>query len=304
MDFSKKLITILGPTAVGKTKFASQLAYEFNGEIISADSRQVYIGMDIGTGKDYADYIVNGTRISSHLIDLVKPNCEFNLYLYTQLFKKSLNVIKEKKKLPFLVGGTGLYLSAVIQNYSLELVDFNSPRYNELEEYSTEDLAETLIKLKPELHNTTDLLEKDRIIKAIMIAEKSNDNNKTEDQLDYLVIGITDEREIVKERIRSRLKQRLQDGMVEEVEELLKKGITHDKLRFFGLEYKYLSMYLAGDLNYNDMSQKLTSAIIKFSKRQMTWFRKMEKEGVKIHWLKNNQQVEAKDLINSFVNLK
>ena len=220
----------------------------------------------------------------------------------SKVFKKALNVIKENKKLPFLVGGTGLYLSSVIQSYSLELVDFNSPRYNELELYSNEDLAETLIKLKPELHNTTDLLEKDRIIKAIMIAEKSNDNNKTEDQLDYLVIGITDEREIVKERIRSRLKQRLQDGMVEEVEELLKKGITHDKLRFFGLEYKYLSMYLAGELNYNDMYQKLTSAIIKFSKRQMTWFRKMEKEGVNIHWLKNNQQAEAKVLINSFIN--
>ena len=302
MNFSKKLITILGPTAVGKTKFASQLACDFNGEIISADSRQVYIGMDIGTGKDYEDYNVNGTEIKSHLIDLVKPNCEFNLYLFTQFFKKALSQIKENKKIPFLVGGTGLYLSAVIQNYSLELVDFNSPRFNELELHSTSELAEILIKLKPELHNTTDLLEKDRIIKAIMIAEKSNDNNKTEDQLDYLVIGITDEREIVKERIRLRLKQRLQNGMIEEVEELLKKGITHDKLRFFGLEYKYLSMYLAGELNYNDMYQKLASAIIKFSKRQMTWFRKMEKEGVNIHWLKNNQQAEAKVLINSFIN--
>ena len=136
MDFTKKLITILGPTAVGKTKFAAQLAYDFNGEIISADSRQVYIGMDIGTGKDYDDYLVNGTRINSHLIDLVKPNCEFNLYLYTQLFKKAFNLITENKNLPFLVGGTGLYLSSVIQNYSLELVDFNSPRFSQLEELS------------------------------------------------------------------------------------------------------------------------------------------------------------------------
>ena len=302
MDFSKKLITILGPTAVGKTKFAAQLANDFNGEIISADSRQVYIGMDIGTGKDYEDYIVNGTQINSHLIDLVKPNCEFNLYLYTQLFKKAFNQITKNKKLPFLVGGTGLYLSAVIQNYSLELVDFNSPRFSQLEEYSIDKLTQILIQIKPELHNTTDLIEKNRIIKAIMIAEKSNENNKNEDKIDYLIFGITEEREIVKERIRNRLKQRLQNGMIQEVEKLLKNGITNEKLRFFGLEYKYLSMYLAGELNYNDMYQKLESAIIQFSKRQMTWFRKMEKEGIKIHWLKNNQGIEANELITAFVN--
>ncbi len=304
MNFSKKLITILGPTAVGKTKFAAQLAYDFGGEIISADSRQVYIGMDIGTGKDYEDYLINGTQVRSHLIDLVKPNCEFNLYLYTQLFKKAFTQIIENKKLPFLVGGTGLYLSAVIQNYSLELVDFNSPRFSQLEEYPIEDLAKILLELKPELHNTTDLLDKERIIKAIMIAEKPKEDNAIDSPLDNLIIGITDEREVVKERIRNRLKQRLQGGMVQEVEELLKLGITHEKLRFFGLEYKFLSMYLAGELNYNDMYQKLASAIIQFSKRQMTWFRKMEKEGVKIHWLKNNQGNEAEGLITSFTNCK
>lgn len=304
MNFSKKLITILGPTAVGKTKFAAQLAYNFNGEIISADSRQVYIGMDIGTGKDYDDYIVNGTKIDTHLIDLVKPNCEFNLYLYTQLFKKAFHIINDNNKLPFLVGGTGLYLSAVIQNYSLELVDFNSPRFSQLEEYSIEHLTKILSSIKPELHNTTDLLEKERIIKAIMIAEKSSENNEIEAPIDNLIIGITDDREIVKERIRNRLKLRLQNGMIQEVEELLKIGITHEKLRFFGLEYKFISMYITGELNYNDMYQKLASAIIQFSKRQMTWFRKMEKEGVKIHWLKNNQVIDAQNLITSFVNLK
>jgi tRNA dimethylallyltransferase len=304
VNFSKKLITILGPTAAGKTKFAAQLAYDFDGEIISADSRQVYIGMDIGTGKDYKDYLIDGTQIRSHLVDLVKPNCEFNLYLYTQLFKKAFTQITENKKLPFLVGGTGLYLSSVIQNYSLELVDFNSPRFSQLAEYSIERLTQILKETKPELHNTTDLLDKERIIKAIMIAEKSKDENEAENQLDHLIIGISDEREIVKERIRTRLKQRLQGGMVQEVEELLKNGISHEKLRFFGLEYKYLSMYLEGELNYNDMHQKLASAIIQFSKRQMTWFRKMEKEGVKIHWLKNNQRIEAGELITSFINSK
>ena len=285
MNYSRKLITILGPTAVGKTKFASQLAYTFNGEIISADSRQVYIGMDIGTGKDYEDYIVNGTKIKSHLIDVVKPECEFNLYLFTQLFKNSFNEIIQNKKLPFLVGGTGLYLSSIIQKYQLNDADFNSERAKELENFTELELREILLKLQPKVHNTTDIIEKDRIIKAIIVAESKSEGKESE-EFSSLIIGLTDEREKVKERIRIRLKDRLNNGMIEEVERLIDSGISHEKLRFFGLEYKFLSMYLTGELNYNDMYQKLASAIIQFSKRQMTWFRKMEKGGIKIHWLK------------------
>lgn len=299
MNFSRKLITILGPTAVGKTKFASQLAYNFDGEIISADSRQVYISMDIGTGKDYKDYIVNNTRIRTHLIDVVKPECEFNLYLFTRLFKNSFNEIIQNKKLPFLVGGTGLYLSAVIQKYHLNEVDFNSKRAKELASFTENELREILYKLNPKLHNTTDITEKARIIRAILIAESEN-NFENNNDIDFLIIGLTDEREKIKERIRLRLKERLENGMIEEVERLIGSGITHEKLRFFGLEYKFLSMYLTGELNYNDMYQKLASAIVQFSKRQMTWFRKMEKEGINIHWLKNYQLSEAELLIKSF----
>lgn len=302
MNFSKKLITILGPTAVGKTKFASQLAYNLNGEIISADSRQVYIGMDIGTGKDYEDYIVNGTKIKSHLIDVVKPECEFNLYLFNQLFKNSFNNIIQNKKLPFLVGGTGLYLSSIIQKYHLNDANLNSERANELENFSELELREVLLKLHPKLHNTTDIIEKDRIIKAIIVAESKSDRKESE-EFSSLIIGLTDEREKVKEKIRLRLKDRLRNGMIEEVERLIDSGITHEKLRFFGLEYKFISLYLTGELNYNDMYQKLSSAIIQFSKRQMTWFRKMEKEGIKIHWLKKNQLDEAEEMIKSFIKL-
>jgi tRNA dimethylallyltransferase len=299
VHFSKKLITILGPTAVGKTKFASKLAYNFDGEIISADSRQVYIGMDIGTGKDYEDYIVNNTKIRTHLIDVVKPECEFNLYLFTRIFKNSFNEIIQNKKLPFLVGGTGLYLSAIIQKYHLNEADFNSNRAKELASFTEDELREILYKLNPNLHNTTDINEKARIIRAILVAESEKNFEKNND-IDFLIIGLTDEREKIKERIRVRLKERLANGMIKEAERLIDSGITHEKLRFFGLEYKFLSMYLTGELNYNDMYQKLASSIIQFSKRQMTWFRKMEKEGIKIHWLKNNQLSEAEELIKSF----
>ena len=298
---SNKLITILGPTAVGKTKFVSQLACDFNGEIISADSRQVYIGMDIGTGKDYEDYIVNDQKISSHLIDVVKPECEFNLYLFTQLFKNSFKEIISNKKTPFLVGGTGLYLSSILQKYSLIKIDFDSDRGRELDGLDNTELISILKNLKPHLHNTTDLIDKKRIINAILIAEKPDENEEEIEEIDFLIIGLHEEREILKERIRTRLKQRLENGMIEEVEALLKSGISHEKLRFFGLEYKFLSMYLTNEINYNDMHQKLASSIIKFAKRQMTWFRKMEKEGIQINWLKNNEYEKANRLIESFL---
>ncbi|MCB0730766.1 MAG: tRNA (adenosine(37)-N6)-dimethylallyltransferase MiaA [Ignavibacteriae bacterium] len=301
MKFSNKLITILGPTAVGKTKFAAQLAYHFDGEIISADSRQVYIGMDIGTGKDYEDYIINDKKIPSHLLDLVKPHCEFNLYLFTQLFKRSYKEILEKEKLPFLVGGTGMYLSSVLQKYTLQKVDFNSPRAKELTTLNVDELINILQKTSHKLHNTTDLIEKERIIRAILIAEENEDEPEENLEIDHLVFGLFNEREIIKERIKNRLKIRLKSGMIEEVEQLLSSGITHEKLNFFGLEYKFISLYLKGELNFNDMNQKLASAIIQFSKRQMTWFRKMEKDGVKINWLKNADIEKAEILISNFI---
>lgn len=302
MNFNNKIVTILGPTAVGKTKFASLLAYEFGGEIISADSRQVYLGMDLGTGKDLDDYIINNRKINAHLIDIIKPTEEFNLFSFIQNFNKACDLIISNKKLPFLVGGTGLYLNSIIQNYSLNSIDFNSNRRKILDDMDLDDLKARLLSLNPKLHNTTDLKEKERIIKAILIAEEKNTVLKTSPKLEHLVIGLFLEREELKRRIRKRLKERLEHGMIEEVNRLLEQGITHEKLRFFGLEYKYLSLHISGELNYNDMFQKLASSIIKFSKRQMTWFRKMEKEGVQINWLKNDELEKAEKLIHLFTN--
>jgi tRNA dimethylallyltransferase len=298
---SKKLIVVLGPTAVGKTKFAAQLAFTFNGEIISADSRQVYKGMDIGTVKDYEDYLIDGSRIITHLIDVIEPSKEFDLFQFTNLFKVAFNDISEREKLPFLVGGTGLYLSAVLQNYSLNKVDFNGVRAKELANYNTDELRDILLQKNRNLHNTTDMIHKQRIINAILVAEQNNREMTDNDEIHYLVLGISDEREVLKERIRERLKSRLKKGMIEEAKELLDYGITHEKLHFFGLEYKFLSQYLMNKLNYNDMYQKLASAIIKFSKRQMTWFRKMEREGIVINWLKNSELSKAESLILNFL---
>ena len=292
------LITILGPTATGKTKLAARLAKELNGEIISSDSRQVYKYMNIGTGKDLKDYIVEGQTISYHLIDIAEPTEEYNLYRFTIDFYNAYNKIKEKKKTPFLVGGTGLYVSSIIQNYKLKQADFNSLRRKELEELSEPQLRELLLNLKPNPHNITDQTEKERIIKAILIEESNKDAlNKNIQPPNSLNIGIKLQRDEIRKRITKRLEERLNEGMIKEVKDLLKRGVTFEKLAYFGLEYKYLGLYLEGKLSYNEMFQKLNTAIHRFAKRQMTWFRKMEREGVKINWF------EGKDfnIVLSFI---
>ncbi len=280
---SFNLITILGPTATGKTKLAALLANEFDGEIISADSRQVYKGMDIGTGKDLSDYIVNGKQIPYHLINIIDPKEEFNLFLFKKYFNDVFREIKEKNKLPFLVGGTGLYLSSILQNYKLKVSNDNTDRFHELEVKDIDELREMLLGINSKPHNTTDLLDKERIIKAILVSEAAVPVAELE--VNSHNIGIMPEREEIKRRITERLIFRLQHGMIEEVERLLKEGVTFEKLNFFGLEYKFVGLYLKGGLNYNDMFQKLNSAIHQFAKRQATWFRKMEREGVKINWI-------------------
>ena len=292
------LITILGPTATGKTKLAARLAKELNGEIISSDSRQVYKYMNIGTGKDLKDYIVEGQTISYHLIDIAEPTEEYNLYRFTIDFYNAYNKIKEMKKTPFLVGGTGLYVSSIIQNYKLKQADFNSLRRKELEELSEPQLRELLLNLKPNPHNITDQTEKERIIKAILIEESNKDAlNKNIQPPNSLNIGIKLQRDEIRKRITKRLEERLNEGMIKEVKDLLKRGVTFEKLAYFGLEYKYLGLYLEGKLSYNEMFQKLNTAIHRFAKRQMTWFRKMEREGVKINWF------EGKDfnIVLSFI---
>jgi len=275
------LITILGPTASGKTSIAAQLANDFNGEIISADSRQVYRGMDIGTGKDLIEFEKNNVKY--HLIDIAEPSEEYNLFRFTKDFQSAFESIKSKSELPILVGGTGMYISAILQSYYLPELDDESES-EKLKSLTISKLKEKLIELKPKLHNVTDLKSKERLIKAILVEKAKEKVNPSFTNLQSLNIGINSERDETKKRINERLKQRLKAGMILEVEKLMQKGISLEKLNYFGLEYKFVSQYIDGKLNYNDMFQKLNSAIHNFAKRQMTWFRKMEREGVEINW--------------------
>jgi len=295
---SYNLITILGPTAVGKTRLAARLAYHFNGEIISADSRQVYKEMDIGTGKDLDDYTVDGKTVLYHLIDVIEPKEEFNLFLFNKLFYEAFNKITVQGKIPFLAGGTGLYLHSILGNYNLNEVEFDEKRFDELNKLEIEKLMRILKSISRSLHNTTDLLVKERIIRAIMIAENEKQKVTEENpKINSLIIGVKLEREEIKKRITARLKQRLQNGMIEEVKRLVDEGISFDRLELFGLEYKFIGKYLNGKLNYNDMFQKLNSSIHSFAKRQMTWFRKMEREGIVINWIDGPDIEEAKQII-------
>ncbi len=298
----QKLVIVLGPTAVGKTSFAVKLAKDFNGEIISADSRQVYKGMDIGTGKDLEEYHIGNIKIPYHLIDIIDPHDEYNLFSFQNDFYSSLNKIISNNKQPFLVGGTGLYIHSIVKKYNLPDVNFNSERGKALSQLDENELFKILRKTNTKLHNTTDLIDKERIIKAILIVEADN-NSSSLNRIDIkpLVIGITETRETIKERITNRLKLRLKNGMIEEVETLINNGISFDKLNFFGLEYRLIGSYIKGELSYNDMYQKLNSAIHKFAKKQMTWFRKMEREGVEINWLKVDETEKANSLIAKYL---
>ncbi|RJP71271.1 MAG: tRNA (adenosine(37)-N6)-dimethylallyltransferase MiaA [Ignavibacteriales bacterium] len=278
------LITILGPTAVGKTRLAALIANRINAEIISADSRQVYKGMDIGTGKDLQDYFVNNHAVNYHLIDIAEPTEEYNLFRFVNDFQNAFNKINSVNRIPILCGGTGLYLNAIIRNYSLKESPPDKELQNLLRSLPTEELKERLFKLNPALHNTTDLLDKERLIRAIEIAGTS-DKSVTQLNINSLVIGVKLERSIIKERITNRLKLRFENGMIDEVKKLAESGLSFEKLNFFGLEYRYIGLYLQGQLSYDEMFEKLNYAIHNFAKRQMTWFRKMEKEGVNINWI-------------------
>jgi tRNA dimethylallyltransferase len=293
------LVTILGPTATGKTKLAVQLAEYFNGEIISSDSRQVYRGMNIGTGKDLSEYLINGKRIPYHLIDVIYPTEEFDLYKFQQMFYKSFEEVSKKNKLPFFVGGTGMYLSSILQNYNLNKVDFEYVE-EEHSSFSDEELRNVLTKLNPVSHNTTDLTDRNRILKAIAVA-KAKQNYSGKEIIKSLIIGVKLSRDEIKKRITARLKKRLdEEGMIDEVKTLMGSGVGYDKMIFFGLEYKFIALYLKGDLNKNDMFQKLNSAIHAFAKRQMTWFRKMEREGVVINWIDGPDFNIAKEIVGEY----
>jgi tRNA dimethylallyltransferase len=286
------LITILGPTASGKTKLAVSLAQTFSGEIISADSRQVYKGMDIGTGKDLQEYL----NIPHHLIDVIEPNQEYNLFEYASEFKHSLQNIQSRNKLSLLVGGTGMYIDAILSRYKLTIAKSDENARRELENKPERELIALLKSFDNNLHNTTDLTDRSRLIRAIEIAQATEQG---EAQFEWpafrsLIIGIRLPREILKKRITARLKARFEEGMIDEVKTLHQSGITWDKLHFFGLEYRFIAQYLQGELTYNDMFQKLNSAIHAFSKQQNKWFRNIEKKGHTIQWLDADQDIEAK----------
>lgn len=289
-------ITVLGPTATGKTTFAVHLAKCLNTEIISADSRQVYKGMDIGTGKDLKEFIVDNQLIKHHLIDIVEAGEKYNVYQYQNDFLKIYKALREKQKIPILCGGTGLYIEAVLKGYKLIHVPVNEKLRKDLEKKSLAELAQLLAKMK-KMHNTSDIDTKKRAIRSLEIEFFYKNNpriNLNYPQINSLIFGINYERDEVKKRITQRLKQRLEEGMVQEVKVLLDKGIPFETLEYYGLEYKFLSQFLQKKLSYDEMFRKLNIAIHQFSKRQMTWFRKMERDGFAIHWIDGKLAMESK----------
>ena len=297
----QRMITILGPTASGKTPVAARLAAEIGGEIISADSRQVYRRMDIGTGKDLADYVVDGRQIPYHLIDIREPGTKYNLFEYQQDFFDAYETIRSRGAVPILCGGTGLYIEAVLKGYHLSPVPQNQPLRDALEGKSLEELTQMLTALKAKtgsnMHNTTDVDSCQRAIRAIEIETYNIEHPTPRRELppvDSLIIGIDIDRELRREKISHRLKARLEEGMVDEVRALLDEGIPADDLVYYGLEYKFVTEYLTGQTSYEEMCTRLEIAIHQFAKRQMTWFRGMERRGFMIHWINATLPMEEK----------
>jgi tRNA dimethylallyltransferase len=285
---SERMITILGPTASGKTPLAASLAKEIGGEIISADSRQVYRRMDIGTGKDLEDY----GDIPYHLIDIAEPGTKYNLFQYQQDFFDAYNNIIGRGKIPILCGGTGLYIEAVLKGYQLSPVPQNPELRKRLEDKTLDELTQMLVKLKQQngsnMHNKTDVDSCQRAIRAIEIETYNLQHPVPRRELppvDSVIIGVNIDREARRQKITNRLKARLEGGMVDEVRSLLNEGIPAEDLIYYGLEYKFVTEYVTGQTTYDEMFQRLEIAIHQFAKRQMTWFRGMERRGFTIHWI-------------------
>ena len=297
------LITILGPTASGKTPLATALADRLGTEIISGDSRQVYRRMDLGTGKDLADYTIEGRSVPYHLIDVVEPGYKYNVFEYQRDFLKAYESIVDKGKLPILCGGTGMYLESVLKGYRLLPVPENSELRASLEGKSLQELTLILEGYK-KLHNSTDVDTAKRAIRAIEIEEyykQQPPEYREFPALKSLIVGVDIDRELRREKITRRLKQRLDEGMVEEVRGLLAEGISAESLIYYGLEYKFLTQYAIGELTYEEMFHQLETAIHQFAKRQMTWFRGMERRGFVIHWLDATLPMEEK--VERIINL-
>ena len=293
---SYNLLAIIGPTASGKTSVAAHWAYRNGSEIISADSRQVYRGMTIGTGKDYADYVVNGLPVPYHCIDIVDAGLQYNVYEYQKDFLRAYNDIVCRGKMPVLCGGSGMYIEAAINGYQLIQTPVNEELRKELDKKTDEELETKLAGLKT-LHNRSDTDTRKRLVRAIEIAVYQSEIGQTNN--DYpiirpLLVGVKYDRESRRKRITQRLRQRLDQGLIEEAKGLLDNGLTPEQLEYYGLEYKYLAKYLTNELSYSQMFEQLNIAIHQFAKRQMTWFRRMERNGATIWWLDGYLPMEEK----------
>ena len=299
------MVTILGPTASGKTEVAVSLAHKLNGEIISADSRQIYREMDLGTGKDLDEYSVNGTDVPYHLIDIAEAGYHYNVFEFQRDFLKVYSEIRNKGSFPVMCGGSGMYLEAVLKGYRLIKVPVNEQRRAELQLLSMEELTSILRSYKT-INNTSDTENRKRAIRAIEIEEFCSLHPETDlsfPAINSLIVGVKYDRDSRRKRITTRLKQRLDNGMIEEVSKLIDKSLKPEELTYYGLEYKYITLYITGQITYEEMFTGLNTAIHQFAKRQMTWFRKMEREGFQIRWLDGYMPATEKtDKILSWLN--
>ena len=300
-----KLIVILGPTASGKTRLAVNLASKYSGEIISADSRQIYKGMDIGTGKDLNEYHINNDDIPYHLINIINPQQDYSVFKFKQDCNTALYNIESNNKVPILCGGTGLYIESILLDYKMPKTKPNLNLRKFLGNKSLDQLKNKLLLIDRNAFNKEYHISKRRMIRSIeIIKDKNNIAMKQQGKniLDKsIVLGINMERPVILSKIKERLHERLEKGMIEEVQLLLNSGISYERLAYFGLEYKFVGKYLSKNINYDEMKQLLNNAINKFSKRQMTFFRRMEKRGIKIHWINSNNIHEIYSLINNFL---
>jgi tRNA dimethylallyltransferase len=293
------MLVILGPTASGKTCLAVALAEELGGEIISADSRQVFRGMDIGSGKDLHEY----GQVPYHLIDILEAGEEFSVFEFQRRFLKTFTEITARGPVPILCGGSGMYLDAVLRGYRMVEVPRSDALRAELAMKTDAELIDELCRLKPDQHNSTDMLDRERTVRAIEIVRGEIEHPSVCDEplpwLQASVIGIHWERDALRRRITNRLRERLDSGMIEEVERLHASGMAWERLDYYGLEYRYIGAYLRGDMDKNDMFQRLNSAIHNFAKRQGNWFRRMERHGVAINWIEGggDQLAQARDVI-------
>ena len=298
------MLAVVGPTACGKTALAVDLAISLGGEVISADSRQVYKGMDIGTGKDIAEYSRGGVSVPVHLVDIVEAGEKYNLFEFQRDFLAAYEDVCSRRALPIMCGGSGMYVESVLRGYRLIPVPENIALRERLEKKSLEELSAILSSYKT-LHNNTDTDTKKRAIRAIEIEEYYAScpvEERSFPLINTLTVGVSVDREVRRQRITARLLQRLQEGLVEEVEHLLASGITAEQLIYYGLEYKFVTMYVTGRLSYDDMVHGLEIAIHQFAKRQMTWFRGMEKRGTKIHWVDASMpRAEQVEIIKSLM---